>query len=175
MNFSMAVVSVLILPFQMWPTVYESGPNALKDSKHIKFCISIFTSGHRGNKYTGTHLPLRRLQPGPPWGKSLCPYQRAAEKQEKVVRRETKAKRRTWHHSRAFGSGLPHRQPTRWDWRCVRADRTAGTLPSWSALSQTAESCPAAGNCRKQNNANSTATSIQKVGDDAAEHIYVLI
>ena len=46
-------------------------------------------------------------------------------------------------------SGPPPRQPTRWGWRCARADRTAGTLPSWSAPSRTAESCPGAGNCRK--------------------------
>lgn len=43
----------------------------------------------------------------------------------------------------------PRRRPTRWGWPCVRADRTAGTLPSWSAPSQTAGSCPEAGNCRK--------------------------
>lgn len=43
----------------------------------------------------------------------------------------------------------PPRRPTRWGWRCVRTDRTAGTRPSWSAPSQTAESCPGEGNCTK--------------------------
>lgn len=52
---------------------------------------------------------------------------------------------------RAAGtSRLPRRRPTRWGWRCVMADRTAGKLPFWSVPSQTAVSCPGAGNCRKQ-------------------------
>lgn len=120
-----------------WPRCSTGWEN----SKHvIKSCNFVRPAANGGRR---THLPPPPPQPESPWGKSLCPCQTAAE------RRPEKVRRRQNRRELAEEQNRPHHQPTRSGWRCVRADRTAGTLPSWSAPSQTAESCPEAGNCRK--------------------------